>query len=351
MRATALTPRPSETRFIVRTLTRELGELVWSQVRGLGPALLGTLALFFGLCALQILHARRTRPRDQARAKPPPEFGVDLVYWMVVSMFRIGSRLLVLAVLVLGTLALGLSLSPRIFDGYGPVLQQPRWLMVAELFVLTDFISYWSHRACHRVPWLWRVHKIHHSPTKVYWTSTARLHPLNDAFTYAANVLPALALGFPLEALAPFVPLVSLFATWSHSKSNASMGPFKGVLTGPLFHRWHHTHSDEGGDANFAGIFSFWDVLFGTHYLPEGRIPERFGLDDERLEESFWAQMLVPFRSCERAPGMTSIASDEACGDHGGQPRDWAGAGAGLLGARLPGDAGRPHRELDPRSA
>ena len=284
------------------------GELAWLQLKGFVPALLGTVATFFALCALQILRS----PRGKPRSAPPPEFAVDLVYWHAVSVFRAVARLATLALALLLAVALGRTISPQLFGGFGPVAEQPRWLMMVELFVLSDFISYWSHRAFHRVPWLWRFHAVHHSPRKVYWTSAVRLHPVNELVTYAANVLPALALGFPLDLLAPLVPVVGLFAVWSHSKSNASMGPFKRVLTGPLFHRWHHTHSDEGGDKNFAGVFSFWDVLFGTHYLPEGKIPERFGLDDEVMDESFWAQMAYPFRS--RVRSAPALPAREAAG-------------------------------------
>lgn len=279
-----------------------LRELVWSQVEGVGIALITTFAIFLALCALQIALA----PRDRPRAEPPREFAVDMAYWSVVSSFRVLSRLVVLACVVLVSIAIGAAISPRLLQGFGPVMQQPKWLMLIELFMLTDFLTYWSHRACHRVPLLWRFHAVHHSPRKVHWTSTARLHPVNDVITYCSTVLPALALGFPFEALAPVAPVVALFAVWQHSKSNASLGPLSRAITSPLFHRWHHTHSDEGGDRNFAGVFAFWDVLFGTHYMPRGQVPTRFGLDDREMPESFWAQMVDPFRdpSAARAPSV-----------------------------------------------
>jgi len=62
----------------------------------------------------------------------------------------------------------------------------------------------------------------------------------------------------------------------------------------PAFHRWHHTSQDEGLDRNFGGVFLFWDRLFGTLYLPEGRQPERFGVSGEQAPESFFAQLAWP---------------------------------------------------------
>lgn len=284
-----------------------LAQLVWSQVEGFGSTLLASVVIFLGLCALQIARA----PRDKPRAEPPPEFVVDMIYWPAVAVYRVFSRLIVLALLVLGALAFGLTLSPRIYEGFGPVVEQPRWLMMIELVVLTDLLSYGSHRACHRVPFLWRFHAVHHSPRRVHWTSTARMHPINDLVTYAGLALPPLAIGFPLEAIAPLAPVIVLFAVWSHSKSTALLGGIGWILTGPRFHRWHHTHPDEGGNANFSGIFSLWDRLFGTYYMPAGRLPERFGLAEEVMDESFWAQMVQPFRKRGRKARVLTMPEQE----------------------------------------
>lgn len=300
-----------------------LVELLWIEITGFGRAIGVSTGIFLSLCALQIALA----PRDKPRAEPPREFSVDMVYWIVVAISRLASRLIVLAFLALvAVLTLGKALSPSLLSGYGPVMRQPRWLMLIELFVLTDCLSYLAHRACHRVPLLWRFHAIHHSPRRVHWTSTARMHPVNDLVTYASLALPPLALGFPIDALASIAPLIVLFAVWSHSKSTATLGPLALVLTGPRFHRWHHTHSDEGGDANFAGILCVWDRVFKTYYMPEGRLPERFGLDEDELEESFLAQMVYPFRKRGTKPEHV----DEAHRDHGGQSRDRLCAGEAI---------------------
>jgi sterol desaturase/sphingolipid hydroxylase (fatty acid hydroxylase superfamily) len=69
------------------------------------------------------------------------------------------------------------------------------------------------------------------------------------------------------------------------------------LLLGVLpFHRWHHTSEAEGLDKNFAGLFPFIDVAFGTFYLPSDRRAEKFGLAGESVPEGFVAQLLYPFR-------------------------------------------------------
>src|SRR5215469_12192814 len=69
------------------------------------------------------------------------------------------------------------------------------------------------------------------------------------------------------------------------------------LIASPKFHRWHHTSEDEGLDKNFAGLFPLFDVLFGTYYMPEDRLPEQFGLNKDDAQQTFWGQMISPFRT------------------------------------------------------
>jgi hypothetical protein len=55
--------------------------------------------------------------------------------------------------------------------------------------------------------------------------------------------------------------------------------------------------SHEGGNKNFSNVFSLWDWLFGSYYLPPGRMPDVFGLDEGYMPESYVAQLAAPFRN------------------------------------------------------
>ena len=268
-------------------------ELARDQVSVFVPSLLGTMGAFVSMCVLQVWLARR---QGQKRGTPPPELKADFFWWLINPVGRVLSRFFIVGVVMLTMLLIGKEFHPNIFEGFGPVIEQPRWLMLVELFVLTDLTSYWSHRLCHTVPFLWKFHSIHHSPKMVRWTSTARLHPVNELITYCSNILPAMALGFPAYALGAMIPVIATYALYSHSKWNHSLGPLRFVITGPLYHRWHHTLMHEGGNKNFSGVFSFWDFMFGTYYMPKGRVPEVFGLDGEEIPERFLTQLAYPFR-------------------------------------------------------
>ncbi len=62
-------------------------------------------------------------------------------------------------------------------------------------------------------------------------------------------------------------PFTTFHSAFVHANLNWALGPFKYALATPVFHRWHHTSLEEGGNTNFAGTFPIWDVLFGT--LPD----------------------------------------------------------------------------------
>ena len=53
---------------------------------------------------------------------------------------------------------------------------------------------------------------------------------------------------------------------------------------------------DQGGDSNFGSTFSIWDYLFGTFYMPEGQLPQEYGVDDPLFPTTWAGQMIVPFQ-------------------------------------------------------
>jgi sterol desaturase/sphingolipid hydroxylase (fatty acid hydroxylase superfamily) len=81
-----------------------------------------------------------------------------------------------------------------------------------------------------------------------------------------------------------------------HANLNWTLGPFRYVLAGPVFHRWHHTAAERGGEKNYAATFPILDVLFGTFYMPKVALPGDYGIADRSFPPSFGEQMIYPFR-------------------------------------------------------
>jgi len=110
---------------------------------------------------------------------------------------------------------------------------------------------------------------------------------------FAAVALLRLPLPWVLVALGPFTVAHSAFM---HANLNWTLGPFKYVIAGPVFHRWHHTAAERGGEKNFASTFPLIDLAFGTFYMPENSLPDAYGIADRSFPPTFGAQMLYPFK-------------------------------------------------------
>jgi len=173
---------------------------------------------------------------------------------------------------------------------------QPLPLQWIEVLVGGDMTAYWVHRLFHRQP-LWRFHAIHHSSESLDWLAASRVHPLNEAIGRVLQLIPFFLLGFDPRVIAAAVPFLTFYAIFLHANLSWDFGPFRFVIASPRFHRWHHTSEAEGLDKNFAGLFPWIDLLFGTLYMPKDRAPRTFGLANEPIPTTFVAQLAYPFRT------------------------------------------------------
>jgi sterol desaturase/sphingolipid hydroxylase (fatty acid hydroxylase superfamily) len=252
------------------------------------------VAVVFG-----VLEWRWPSIRGQRRLRP--SVVTDLLYLeFSTTLGKVLTPVVVaVSVLVMARL-LGLSLSVEQLKGLADretwASRQPIGLQMLEFLVLADFIGYWSHRGFHTFGRLWRIHAIHHSSTELDWLSSVRVHPLNDALSTTFVAAPLLLLGFDPRALAAYVPFLTLYAIAIHANVAWDIGPLRGVIVGPVFHRWHHSREPEAVNKNFAPLFVIWDRLFGTLYLPEGQCPRNFGVKDAAVPAGFISQLAYPLR-------------------------------------------------------
>jgi sterol desaturase/sphingolipid hydroxylase (fatty acid hydroxylase superfamily) len=182
---------------------------------------------------------------------------------------------------------------------HAPLHALPAAAQLAVLVVLGDFLRYWVHRLFH-VGWWWKSHAVHHGAVAVDWLSSVRFHPLNELFNELCMALVLVFLGIDFGLFLAVAPFLQLWAFFVHANLPWSLGPIGYVLTSPRFHRWHHTADTESLDKNFASLFSTWDLIFGTYYLPKGRDATRFGVSGESVPEDFLGQLAYPFRRPER---------------------------------------------------
>lgn len=185
--------------------------------------------------------------------------------------------------------------------GFATLRELPFWQQCLAILLLQDVMLYWLHRAFHTRS-AWKIHAVHHSPTVLDWPSAGRNHIVNHLLTVVLVDVATRLLGFAPAAIVLLAPLQVFYSSMVHANLNWSFGPLRYVFASPVFHRWHHTTEAEGLDKNFASTFAFLDLLFGTFYLPPGKVPEQFGVDDPSFPEGYFGQQLYPFLSPASSP-------------------------------------------------
>ena len=224
------------------------------------------------------------------------EIVTDLCYWFVIPLF---ARYLRIGLLVLGAAWLfGIHTAEGLVefydDGFGPLGRLPLWAQALVFLVASDIMMYWIHRAFHR-PAMWKYHAVHHSSTELDWISAARFHPVNIFLGSVAVDVVLLLAGISPNVLVFLGPFTIAHSAFVHANLGWTLGPFRYVLAGPVFHRWHHTTAERGGEKNFASTFPVLDLIFGTYYMPKEK-PDAYGVGDKEFPATFGGQMMYPFR-------------------------------------------------------
>jgi sterol desaturase/sphingolipid hydroxylase (fatty acid hydroxylase superfamily) len=242
-------------------------------LKGVLPITVGLAVLFTALSRLSPCNPGSAWWRKR-------EIVTDVAYWFVIPVFgrfaRIG--LTVLCTIYLLGIRDGNAIAHYFENGHGPISQLPYWSQCAIYVVASDFLHYWAHRLFHR-GWLWKYHAVHHSSAELEWISAARFHPFNQLVDAIFIDVTLLMCGISPKIFLIVGPFNVLSSAMVHANLNWSFGPLKYLLASPVFHRWHHTLPDEGGERNFAGTFSLFDVIFGTFYMPEKRLPAHYGIE------------------------------------------------------------------------
>ena len=226
------------------------------------------------------------RQRLRARA-----LWADLAYYFLNGL----APLVLLAVPTAVLVAVAEKLTPAAYAE--AVSDLPVGVKILAGIAVSELGAYWGHRFCHRNPWMWRFHKVHHSPESMDWLVNTRAHPVDVVFTRLCGLAPLYLLGLAGadsqgQQLATIVTLAgTVWSFFVHGNLKWRFGPLEWLVATPAFHHWHHTN-DEHRDHNYASLLPVLDRIFGTHHLPK-HWPPVYGVD-EPVAPGFVDQLLDP---------------------------------------------------------
>lgn len=174
----------------------------------------------------------------------------------------------------------------------------PVALQLVLMFVLRDFIQYWTHRMLHRVPRLWAFHQVHHSVEQMGFAAHLRYHWMETVVYRGVQYLPLAAIGFGIQEFF-LIDMVALgIGHLNHANVRVPMGPLRYVFNSAQMHIWHHSKEiPTPYGINFGISLSTWDWLFGTVHWPYSGRDLELGFESvETYPHGFLRQMSVPFR-------------------------------------------------------
>ncbi len=168
--------------------------------------------------------------------------------------------------------------------------------------LVADLAQYWTHRAYHEVPFLWKFHAVHHSAKTMDWLAGSRQHVGEIVFTRVCVLAPLFVIGFSEAVINAYILIVGFQAVLNHANVHLPWGPLKYLIVTPDFHHWHHASDDEAIDRNYAAHYAFLDHLFGTAVkVPAHKpLPEKYGVVGDYMPDGWVAQQTFPFRARRR---------------------------------------------------
>lgn len=144
------------------------------------------------------------------------------------------------------------------------------WGVLAGIltFFALDFAVWGQHVASHKIPWFWRIHRVHHADSEVDATTALRFHPIEILLSFVWKGLVIVALGGPVEAVLIFEIVLNASAVFGHANVRLPLWLdrlLRLVIVTPDMHRVHHSVIQRETDSNYGFYLSIWDRMFGTY--------------------------------------------------------------------------------------
>ena len=254
------------------------------------------LTIFLGLFALFACaeHLAPRRDRQHRRwDRWVTNIGITILNTLTLRALAIGLPLL----------AVGAALDAQT-KGWG-LFNSIEWPSVLEAvlaILILDLAIWMQHLITHKVPVLWRLHRVHHADRDMDVTTAVRFHPLEIALSMVLKIGLIYLLGPSAVAVILFEIILNATAMFNHSNLRLPLWldrALRWVLVTPDMHRVHHSAQRAEHDSNYGFALAIWDRVFGTYTAQPAKGHEQMtvGLQwqDRQPAKLGWS-LLLPFR-------------------------------------------------------
>lgn len=146
--------------------------------------------------------------------------------------------------------------------GWNPLLEA----VIAIL--IFDFAIWFQHLITHKIPLLWRLHRVHHSDRDMDVTTAIRFHPVEIFLSMLLKIGLVYLIGPAAWAIVAFEVILNGTALFNHANIKLPArvdAVVRMVLVTPDMHRIHHSTKRSEHDSNYGFSLSLWDRLFRTY--------------------------------------------------------------------------------------
>jgi sterol desaturase/sphingolipid hydroxylase (fatty acid hydroxylase superfamily) len=157
----------------------------------------------------------------------------------------------------------------------------PMALRFVLAVIALDFVRFATHYLFHRIPFLWRVHQVHHSDPDFDLTTGVRTHPGELILVQGVNLLAIVLLAPPplaVIALGAFTAMQNFFSHGNLRLPGWVEAVLRLVMVTPDLHRIHHSDDFSEQNTNFGVLVPWWDKLFGTYLAAPALGHEKMGV-------------------------------------------------------------------------
>lgn len=255
-------------------------------------ALFGLLIVLLALEAVRPIH----RTPHEAKGRLVANFGLGLLNAGLLAALPLSS-------------VVAAAWAARHGVGLFNLVAIPGMVAFAATIVLRSLLAYTLHVAAHRVPILWRMHRVHHADTAVDLSTGFRHHPLELLFVAACHGAFAAALGLSPPALIAYEASAVALTLWTHANLRLPTLLERALVllvVTPAMHHVHHSARRSETDSNYGELLSLWDRLFGTlRRLDQGGLatmPIGLGPAYDGDAPRLLRQLALPFGSGRKPP-------------------------------------------------
>jgi sterol desaturase/sphingolipid hydroxylase (fatty acid hydroxylase superfamily) len=218
----------------------------------------------------------------------PTNFGLGLINWGLTAVAPVST---ISAAIWAGRMGFG------VFNQ----VSMPLWVSMCGSLAVYSLTGYLIHVVEHKIPWLWRIHRIHHLDTHLDASTSQRHHPLELIANVPIVVAVTIVFGLSASFLIIYETVDAAIDFFSHANVRLPE-PLdrivRWVFVTPNMHSLHHSSYEPETDSNYGEVFTVWDRLFGTYRAEPvsgyGRL--QIGLKEIRDDRAwnFWWQMRSP---------------------------------------------------------